>query len=388
MNELSQAIQAAEAACGDDEITAAKIAGLMIGYHARWSEELLEPLEVESQFKGVPILNPRTDRRSRTFTQAGMLDAVVRDSLGTFSIEHKTTSEDIEDPNSPYMQQLAVDSQISMYDLAHRQTKFKLDGCIYDIIRKPTINPKQIPKGSMKKTDEENFGTLLEITGAKQYFGFDVTHEEWGNAIAASTLKAKVHETPALFARRLAYDCCTRPDRYYRRQVIVRMNWMVAEWAQELWNTADTMREERKQSGLPRKISGGNTCFSYNRPCSFLGICSGYDTPDGDNWVKREKRHSELDLDCDGLNVLTNSRIKTWNSCPRKHYYRYTLAIERRDEERSDALYFGSAFHKALEAWFNARKGKTDGEVFDGGHTEQGARAEVQDNNPGSGGIW
>ena len=376
-SEISQAIQAGREACAGHEIITAKIAGLMVGYHARWCNEPLTPIAVESEFSNVPILNPDTNGRSRTFTQAGLLDAVVRNRMGTFSMEHKTTSEDITDPNSPYMQQLAVDSQISMYDLAHRQAAYRLDGCIYDIIHKPTINPKQIPKGSVKKTAEENVGTLREITEVGQYFGFSVTGDERHDARwALSSTKIKFKETPDLYARRLAFDCLTNPDKYYRRQVITRANWAVAEWAQELWNTADTMRQERKQRGLPRKISGGNTCFSYSRPCSYLGICSGHDEPDSGNWVKREKRHTELNLKCDGLNVLSNSRIKTWNSCHRKHYYRYELGIERRDEERSEALFFGSAFHKALEAWLNARKEKTNGgsteEVFNGGYSEQG----------------
>ncbi len=149
-NALSQATAAAKAACGGDGITAAKIIGLLIGYHARWSGEPLEPVAVELEFKDVPILNPETGHKSKTFTQAGKLDGVVKSSRGKFLIEHKTCSEDIEDSTAPYWQRLAIDSQISMYSLAHWQDDSRLDGTIYDVIRKPTIKPKQIPAGSKK----------------------------------------------------------------------------------------------------------------------------------------------------------------------------------------------------------------------------------------------
>lgn len=50
------------------------------------------------------------------------------------------------------------------------------------------------------------------------------------------------------------------------------------------------------------------------------------------------------------LRVLTNSEVKCYRSCPRKHWYRYVRL--RRPIERAHALAFGSLVHTALEAWW------------------------------------
>jgi hypothetical protein len=91
----------------------------------------------------------------------------------------------------------------------------------------------------------------------------------------------------------------------------------------------------------------------YGSPCKFLGVCSGHDTAESDNWKKKEHVHNELDgIDGDGRDVLTNSRIRCFQTCKRKHYYQYELGIERIDAEEREALAFGTLYHAGLEAWW------------------------------------
>ena len=95
--------------------------------------------------------------------------------------------------------------------------------------------------------------------------------------------------------------------------------------------------------------------MNYGSPCVYLGICSGYDTPDSEKWQRKGNVHVELPtLQGDGRDVLTNSRIRCFQTCRRKHYYQYELGIERIDEEEREALYFGNCWHTAQEAYFNA----------------------------------
>jgi ATP-dependent helicase/DNAse subunit B len=91
----------------------------------------------------------------------------------------------------------------------------------------------------------------------------------------------------------------------------------------------------------------------YGSPCKFLGICSGHDTPESDNWRKLGRVHQELPLPADGRDILTNSRIRCFQTCRRKHFYQYELGIERQDDEEKETLYFGRLWHAALEAWFS-----------------------------------
>lgn len=51
--------------------------------------------------------------------------------------------------------------------------------------------------------------------------------------------------------------------------------------------------------------------------------------------------------------LLTHSRMKAFRSCPRKHYYAYGLG--RRPIRESNALTQGTAVHRALETYWDAR---------------------------------
>lgn len=54
-----------------------------------------------------------------------------------------------------------------------------------------------------------------------------------------------------------------------------------------------------------------------------------------------------------GLVVVSQSRAKSWRLCPRQHFNRYTLLLERKTVSRP--LKFGSVIHEMLEA-FNSGK--------------------------------
>jgi hypothetical protein len=61
-----------------------------------------------------------------------------------------------------------------------------------------------------------------------------------------------------------------------------------------------------------------------------------------------------------GSNLLTHSRMSCFQSCPRKHYYRYVLGWTK--DRESTPLRIGSAYHEALDLM---AKGKTMDEAFD-----------------------
>jgi hypothetical protein len=92
----------------------------------------------------------------------------------------------------------------------------------------------------------------------------------------------------------------------------------------------------------------------YNSPCKYLGICSGHDTVDSGNWQTKPWVHNELPVlnSGNGSGVLTNSRIRCFQTCRQKHYFQYEMGIERIDEEEKEALFFGSLMHSALEQFF------------------------------------
>jgi hypothetical protein len=248
--------------------------------------------------------------------------------------EIKTCSEDIEDGNAPYWRRLAIDAQVSVYVLSEWQQGVKVDGTMYDVIRKPSIRPKEISKAMRQ-----------QILVVGEYCATKVSMETRQLFVCGAE-----RENEELFEARLAADCLERPQWYFQRRSIPRMDCDVHEFACELWDVADEIRLARQRE---RHTRNSGACMTYKRPCEFLGLCSGHDSLDSDKFVKRSCVHAELSLDGDGRDLLSHSRMQTFKTCRRKHYLRYELGIERADEEEADALHFGKLMHRAIEAWWS-----------------------------------
>lgn len=324
----------------DQEIIKAKCRGLMIGYASRWNDTGWLTHSVEEVFQ-LPLVNPETGRASKTFQQAGKFDGIVEHSGKRYLLEHKTTSEDITDPNAAYFRRLVIDSQVSGYVLAKWQQGLKLDGTLYDVIRKPGIRPKEIPRAD-----------LQQILQTRTYFGYEVSVETQ-NRLAT---EIKPRECGELYAMRLAAETLENPDKYFQRRVIPRLDSDITEYAQELWDVSQSILDARRKEAHYRN---SGACMDWGSPCRFLGICSGYDSPDSERWKVAPNVHDELPI-VDGRDVLTNSRVKTFQTCRRKHYLHYELGIRRVDDEDKEALVLGSLLHKGLEAYWSQLKGTQD----------------------------
>ena len=317
-----------------DRMMAAKAMGLMEGYDARWGDAGWVTLAVEQEFH-LPIVNPNTGRRSKQFTQAGKKDGVVSHPNApenVYGLEHKTTSEDISDPNAPYYRRLAIDSQVSAYALANLQEGVKLAGTLYDIIRKPGIRAKKLAKA-----------TIASFVADGVYCG-----KRFHRDLQVLFASGRELETPEMYAARLALDCKENPDWYFQRRIVPRLDSDILEYANELWDVAQEIGAAKKSG---RWFRNSGACMLYNTPCQFLGICSGHSSPDDPKWRKREKPHSELNII--GDNMLTYSSMQDFKTCRRKFYYRHVERIEKVDEEDSESLRFGSLLHLALEAYWS-----------------------------------
>lgn len=339
---LIDAIEAIDAAVPADapekqQVIAAKCRGLMIGYHARWSGVPFEVLSVEDYVTS-GLYNPETERSSRTFTLAAKKDATVLHEGSRVLIDHKTTSDDIEDPDSPYWRQLAVEAQPSHYMLIDWLRGEKVDYAIWDVVRKPGISPKEISKAEHER---------VVITGA--YCGYKMSDASL-DALRAGSKR----ETCEMYTARLADDCTNqRPNRYFQRRTVPRLDHQIAEHAREVWDLAKSIMDDRQNNRWPRN---SKACMQYGSPCKFLGLCSGKSEIESGGWTQKERVHNELPLlEGDGRSVLTFSRLGSYQTCRRKHYYEYELGIERIDEEEREALFFGTLWHSAQEAWFKAQ---------------------------------
>ena len=337
---LDTTLAAVDAACEepDSELPRATARGLLRGYEARWKDQTWQTESVEQEFCQ-PIYNlhgeSKYTTRSRTFQVAGKKDVLALDSRKSrWVFDHKTSSQDIEQPDAVFWQQLAIEGQASLYLLSEHVVGKQAVGAVWDVIRKPGIRPKKLTKADQKA-----------VTSGLGYFGQDVGEYTKQHVVREGT------ENPELYEYRLAHECTENPLRYFQRREVLRLEDEMIEYARELWELATEIRECRQKD---RHVRNSGACLEYGTPCTYLGICSGYDTPKSDNWRSRPCVHSELDtLDGDGRNVLTNSRLRCFQTCRRKHYYRYELGIERADAKPSSALFLGTIVHAGLAKWWS-----------------------------------
>lgn len=319
------------------DLVAAKCRALLVGYHARWQDAPWAVEEVE-QMVDSDLWNPETGRKSRSFMVAAKLDLKVLVGDRRTLVDHKTSSDDISDPNSTYWRQLIVEGQPSHYMLMEWLNGRKVDETVWDVVRKPSISPKAITKAEVKAAI--------------------MTRDYCGRRISDASvlaLQESGRETLEMYEARLAQDCTTiRPEWYFQRRTVPRLDSEIHEYAVELWEHGQEMLHVLNTE---RHARNSGACMNYNRPCEFLGICSGSDTADSDKWRRKSNVHAELSgLVGDGRDVLTNSRIRCFQTCRRKHYFQYVLGIERAEEEDVDARYFGTVWHAGQQGYFEKQK--------------------------------
>lgn len=248
-----------------------KAVRLFIGYVQRWGTEPdWEVIATEQAFT-LPIINPETGHASRTFRFAGKIDKIVRLPDGRLAIvEHKTTGDSI-DADSDYWPRLRIDTQISGYFHAAQQLGYDVQTCIYDVIRKPSIRPKKL-----SKQDRQSWMATGKYYGERFDFNANVTTE-----------------TPEMYGARLSKDIEERPDFYYARKEIPRLNADIDDFAAELWYQAKSINDEQRNGYIFRNSAA---CL-HPYPCPYRDACwYGHDfeesAPEGFIYVT--EKHPEL----------------------------------------------------------------------------------------------
>jgi hypothetical protein len=186
-----------------------------------WAEQEaldLQFVAVEQSFQ-IPLLNPGSGHPSRLFMMAGKIDAIVKLPDGRLAVlEYKTAGEDI-GPAANYWLRLRCDPQISLYMLAARALGFNVSTVLYDVTRKPTI-------------------------------------------------RLRKEEGPQQYGVRLLADIGERPDYYFGRREVPRLEQDLAEFRLELWQQAGPLRDAQRADRWFRNVSK-MTC-SY---CPFAELC-------------------------------------------------------------------------------------------------------------------
>jgi len=243
----------------DWEVERETVANLLAGYFWRYQNDPLEYVEVEKAWS-MPLVNPETGRASRTYELAGKRDGLVKAPDGRlFVLERKTTGDDI-GPESDYWLRLRCDPQISLYILSARHDGHDVAGVVYDVVRKPSIRPRQVPvldDGGLKVVVSEETGqrALNKDGSPRQSAGP-------GLKLLART------ETAEEYGARLLADIEERPDFYFQRREVPRLENDLDEFRLECWQQARLLSDCRRWGRWFRNV-GRNTC-SF---CEYASLC-------------------------------------------------------------------------------------------------------------------
>ncbi len=327
--------------CGADPLVAAQARGVLAAYDARWrgvaGEFRPDPPPVPR-----PIVNPASGRSSRTFCFAAACDgvAVLPGQLAMLAI--RTASEVIDAEEAPFWQRMALDDRPGMAALALEAVGLDVGGVLHDVIRRPAIQARLIPKG--KEPREE--GTLLEILVRGTYHGRKLTESQREAALAG-----EARETPDLLALRVESDARARPDRYFQRRA-VPLGDCRDRAARELWRAAAAIRRVRLTG---EHLRNPDACLRFGRLCPYHAFCTGACGPHSPRYRRRERLHPELGGGWTGTadpGVLTPARVQCFRTCRMKHYLRYELGIEPVEDDSGESLRFGRLIRAAVAAWW------------------------------------
>lgn len=242
-----------------DPFERVRVEEAFLGYVARWTPVLWRVEAVEAEFK-----MPSTVEGIEV---AGKIDAIVTLAGKAWIVEHKTTSDDLT-PGSQYWQKLRLDTQISTYLEGAKALGFAVEGCIYDVIARPALRPKKATPEE-KREYTKKFKTLRK--GQREE-----------------------DETPDEYRLRLRTDILDDPDRYYQRGEVVRLENERILAGKDLHEHIQNLLVARANDRWPRNPEA---CFTWNRPCEYLPVCTGQASLDSPSYRKADSIHEELTLD-------------------------------------------------------------------------------------------
>jgi len=191
-----------------DEFVVATLQGAIAAFVEIFKDDLIANMDPEIEFT-------YSIDGSRTFKAGGKIDGIATLVDGRKAlVEHKTTSEPIEDADAPYWARLRLNFQLCRYVKGARAMGQDIETVIYDVFHKPALKPSD----SIKDLDENGLPIIVDANGAR-CIKRDGTPKK--TADAAKGERALSHaETPEEFADRIRTDILARPGFYFQRREV------------------------------------------------------------------------------------------------------------------------------------------------------------------------
>lgn len=184
------------------------IAAMLKAYYEHWQgkKEVFRKMYPEEQF-GFEL-------GFGDFTVEGKLDGlgILKSGRGGI-LEAKTTSDSVM-PDATYWQRLKFNMQLLQYaDAAIEHNDWDISKVIYDVMRKPSIRPKEI-----NEVDKKGIPIVRGLDG-KRVIKKNKELKKTADKKKGESIRSHL-ETPAKFADRLYNDVKDRPEFYFARKEV------------------------------------------------------------------------------------------------------------------------------------------------------------------------
>lgn len=249
-----------------DEWMAAKVFGILGAYDKKYGE--VEDADCAAMEPEVEFTDPIDG--SRTFEQRGKVDglAVLKDGRRVVW-ERKTTSDDLSE-TSDYWDRLKFNIQLLAYAGWVEHSTGELPVCVYDVIRKPQLQPKS----NVPEVDADGLPIVLDANG-QRCIKRDGTPKKTADSAKGERI-AGHPETPDEYGARILEAMGAEPERYFARREVSITADMLAEFKRErlgvcrmlLHFASEARRSERPEYAYPRACNPDNC-----RSCPFSGVC-------------------------------------------------------------------------------------------------------------------
>lgn len=260
---------------------------LVCGYVWRWQDCGLCYQAAEHAFE-LPLINPQTGRSTPNWKLAGKIDGIVRlEDQRLAVLETKLLSEDI-GQDSPLWRRLRVDHQISLYLLAARRLGFAVDCVLYNVTQKPSIRPS-----SVAIVDELGCKIVLDAHGERVRTAQGLWRQT-GDTSKGYVLQVRPM-MPEEWGEKLAADITARPEFYFARVEVPRLDQDLEMFESEIWDIQRTIRDAQLNDRHYRTCNR-NTCAW----CSVFDLCTtGWQPTDSlpEGYVRLSNVNPELGAD-------------------------------------------------------------------------------------------
>jgi hypothetical protein len=234
---------------------------LICAYQWRWEGQSLANIAVELPFE-IPLKNPESGRSASGWKLAGKIDGIVCLEDERMAVkETKLLGDDIS-AESDLWRRLRIDHQISLYLIAARRLGYHCETVLYDVCRKPTIKPGDVPI-----LDAAGGKIVLDRQGDRVRTERGV-YRQTGDKEKGYTLQTRPM-TATEWGEKLSADIAERPDFYFVRREVPRLDQDLDRYEVELWDIYQALRDAKKHDRWWRTVNK-HTC-PY---CPYFNICS------------------------------------------------------------------------------------------------------------------